>query len=423
MLDQLEERLASIERSIDCPDSPIRSNAISPLFLEEIGIRRTDLVIALTQDDATNLTVCQLADFYHVPRRLARVRNLEYIDPKSPLPPEQFGVDYFISPEGLAVEQIGRIVACPGAVDAIDFEEGRIALRAFQVSEESSIAGETIMAIDQSTDFHCLIAVVRRGARTFVPSGQEKLRIGDTVYVVCEPDVLDRVTELFNGEVRSARKAVIYGANITGIQLARQLARQLNQVLIIEPDALKADSAAHQLDDYHVEVLHGSALDLELLTRSHVDRADYFIAVSDNDEANLTGALLFLKYGNGTPIVLTNQAHYVDILESVDLDIIINPRLLATSTILRHIRGAGVLSVAKLHHEEIEAIELQAAAQCKASKKLLRDLKLPKGILVAAVLRDQELHVPRGDFQIQPGDRVLMLGERGSHDRVSDLLR
>ena len=108
------------------------------------------------------------------------------------------------------------------------------------------------------------------------------------------------------------------------------------------------------MDDYQVEVLHGSALDLELLTRSHVDRADYFIAVSGNDEANLTGALLYRKYGNGTPIVLTNQAHYVDILESVDLDIVINPRLFSiSSTILRHIRGAkGIIGGKNLHHED-----------------------------------------------------------------------
>jgi len=390
------------------------ADATSALNLEELGIRHTDLVVAVTRDDATNMSVCRLADFHHVPRKLARVRNPEYTERDCPVPSEHFGIDHIISPEGIAVEHITRLVECPGAREAVDFERGRIALRALSVSEDSQVAGERVIDVRQQLPGDFLIAAIRRGSKVIIPGGADQLRIGDVVYLVSAPDSLPGLVPAFAPYAKAAERVVISSAGITGIQLARRLAKRVKRVVVIEPDATLAAAAADDLDQLGVEILHGSALDVELLGRVGLDTIDFFIALSDDDEENFMGALLFRKYSNGTPIVLTNQLHYMDIMESVDLEIVINPRVLAASALLRHIRGSTVLSVARLHSEEAEVLEFKTSDQSAVTRAPLMDLQLPPGLLITAVMRDNQLHIPGGSFHIRGGDRVLVFAdERG----------
>nr|MDA3961016.1 Trk system potassium transporter TrkA [Planctomycetota bacterium] len=379
VIDSSEAALARLEASVDC--QTIHGNALSAQTLEDLGIRHTDLLVTVTQDDATNMAVCRLADFYNVPRKLARVRNPEFSDPNCPVPSEHFGIDHIISPEGIAVEHIRRLVRCPGVLEAVDFEGGRIALRALLVSEDSTIAGERVIDVRQHLPGSFLVAAIRRGSRVIIPGGSEQVRIGDTVYLVSAPDAVDGLVKAFNPMAHEARQVLIFGAGVTGMQLARRLAGELDRVLLIEKDHARAHRAADELDELGVEVLHGSALDVDLLGRCNLDRIDFFIALSDDDEENFMSALLFRKFGHGTPIVLTNELHYIDIMESVGLDIVINPRILASSALLRHIRGSTVLSVARLHGEEAEMLEFKASAKSAVTKLPLKDQRLPAGML------------------------------------------
>jgi len=420
-VDTNEHALAQLSAGVDC--QTVHASALSPLVMEDLGIRHTDLVVAVTRDDATNMSVCRLADFYHVPRKLARVRNPEYTERDCPVPPEHFGIDYIISPEGIAVDHIARLIACPGAREAVDFEQGRIALRALPVTEDSRFAGEQLLTVRQSLDAEFLIAAIKRGPKVTIPGGKETLRIGDTVYLVSAPEALDVLVPTFVPHARTATRVIIFGGEITGILLARRLAPTLDSLTLIEPDRRTAERAAEILDPLGVEVLHGDALDDALITRCHADRTDFFVALSEDEEENFMSALLFRKYSNGTPIVLTNKQHYTDILQSVDLDIVINPRALAAAALMRHIRGNTVLSVARLSSEEAEALEFKAHRQCHVTRKPLRDLKLPAGMLIAAVMRGGDLHIPSGDFQIAEGDRVLVFADERADSHVEHLFQ
>ena len=406
VIDVNERRLAALESSVDC--QIVNASALSPLVLEETGIRHTDLVVAVTENDAVNMSVCRLADFYGVPRKLARVRNPEFSDYDCPIPPEHFGIDHIISPEGIAVATIRRLIDAPGTREAADFERGRIALRALVVGDTSSIAGERLIDIHQTHGRDFLVGAIRRGSKVLIPGGQEQLRIGDTVYLVCDPDTIPKLVPLFEPHALVAKRVVIFGGGVSGVELARTLARPLERVTLIEPDPKRAARAAGILDELGVEVLNGSALDMELLGRCKLETVDFFVALSDSDEENFMSALLFRKFGSGTPIVMTNQLHYMDILESVDLDIVINPRVLAVSALMRHIRGSTVLSVAKLHSEEAEVLEFIVQKGVAVTRAELKDLQLPRGMLIGAILRAGELIIPRGDTRIVADDRVLV---------------
>lgn len=420
VVDTNQERLARLEASADC--QIYHGDATSALALEDLGIRRTDLVVAVTERDAVNMTVCRLAEHYHTPRKLARIRNAEYAAPDCPIPPEHLGMDHIISPEALAVDHIERLVLCPGSREAIDFEHGRVALRALVVSEESTLAGEQLLHVARNLPGDFLIAAIRRGRRVIVPDGNQVLRVGDTVYLVSEPDQVPALAAAFQPDVSAARRVLIFGAGITGSLLAKRLAGQL-RVSLIEPDLARAEQAAEELDELGVEVLHGSALDVELLSRCHVETADFFIAATPDDEKNIMSSLLFRKFGNGTPVVLTTQQDYVDILEGVDLDIVINPRTLAVSSLLGHIRGGGVVTVARLLGEQAEVIEFAVGTEAKVTKQPLKDLKLPRGMLIVAVLRGDALHIPGGDFRVQANDRVLVFLQPELAERAGPLFR
>lgn len=421
VIDAREHALERLQSTVDC--QTVHGNALSARALEDLGIRRTDLLVAVTQDDATNMAVCRLADFYHVPRKLARVRNPEFSAADCPIPSEHFGIDHIISPEGIAADHIHRLVRCPGAREAIDFERGRIALRALPVSEESAVCGERVMDLRQQIPGDYLVAAIRRGSRVIIPDGRNQLRIGDTVYLVSAPDAVDDLVARFDPMVRPTRQVLIFGAGVTGMQLARSLADELERVIMIEDDADRAEAAADELDALGVEILHGSALDVDLLGRCNLDRIDFFIALSDDDEENFMSALLFRKFAQGTPIVLSKQMHYIDIIESVGLEIVINPRILASSALLRHIRGSGVLSVARLHSEEAEMLEFKATATSAVCRRPLRELRLPRGVLIAAVMRDGALNIPGGDFRIAPGDRVLAFADQRGSGHLPGLFR
>ena len=422
VIDQNSDRLAKLENNVDC--QLIHGSALSPLLMESVGIRSTDLVIAVTQSDATNMMICRLADFYRVPEKMARIRDLELASNCSPIPTEHFGIDHIISPELLTVEHVERLVLSPGATEAMDFENGRIALRGLVVSEDSTIAGNTIADIRNEVPGDWLLAAIRRGSRVFIPRGTDKLRLGDTAYIIASSGCIKDILPAFDPEVRPIRTALIFGAEVAGIELSRRLSKRLRRVALLEPDHKKAQAAAIALDEHGVEVIHGSALDESLLLRSGMDRADVFVGISPDDENNFVGALLFRKLGSGgNPIVVTSQPHYLEVLESVDLDLCINPRLLAVSAILRYLRGGSVLSVARLREEDAEMVEFHLPGSSPLVGKALKDLKVPGGALITAVLRNDEVSIPSGGFVMAADDRVLVFAETGRSDALAAFFR
>lgn len=420
--DPSPERLAKLENSVDC--QLVTGSAFSPLILESIQIRSTDLVIAVTESDATNMVICRLADFYGVPEKMARVRDLELANENGIIPTEHFGIDHIISPELLTVEHVERLVLSPGATEAMDFEKGRIALRALVVSEDSTIAGDSIAAIKAAMPGDWLLAAIRRGSKVFVPHGTDQLRLGDTAYIIAAAEAIKEVLPAFDPEIRPIRSALIFGAGVAGLELARRLSKRLKRVVLMEPEAARAAYAAIELDSTGVEVLHGSALDEALLLRNGMDRADVFVGISPDDENNFVGALLFRKLGNGgNPIVVTSQPHYLEVLESVDLDLCINPRLLAVNAILRYLRGGSVLSVARLRDEDAEIVEFKLSTSSPVVGKALKDLRLPGGALITAVLRGNDVHIPGGNFVMAAEDRVLVFSESGSGNALRNFFR
>lgn len=387
----------------------------SPSVLEQAGIRESPMVIAVTESDTLNMTVCLLAHQRGVDKKIARVRNPEYASLK-----ESFHIDLMINPEELAVELILKLVEVPGTREVADFADGRLLLRAFEVQADSKITGKYLHEVKPLMENSPILVVgISRGEEFLIPSGKDRFYAGDRILVLLPKGSLPRFLPLLNLDQGPPEKAVLYGAGGLGIAVARRLEGILEKVVVIDPDEERATSASSTL--FESLVLRGTATDLDLLWEADIQTADYFIALSSDDESNVMSSLLAKKHGAKRTIVLTQQPDYVPILDSIGLDIIINPRLITVSAILRHLRRGRILSVVKFHERGGEAIELVAMPHSGAVGRPLKNLKLPKGAIVGAVFHGDDVVIPDGETTIEANQRLIVFALPEAIPKVENL--
>lgn len=407
LIDQDAERQARLDGSIDC--QVLTGAGTSPKMLEAAGIRRCDVVIAVTATDEVNIVVCRLAEHYGVRQRLARLRMTDFSG-DTPLVPLGFlGITAAFSPERLAVEFSERIIATPGAIEAADFADGRLALRGFTVPPNHPLLQGTLATVGKHLPPGCRIIARKRGDQATVPGGADILEAGDTAYVLGPTEAVPAMSHFFVPDARKARSVVIFGAGIMGVELARRLRPHLQRVVLFGPDRERARRAAEILDPLGVEVIAGSVLDLDLMRQVGVEHADHLVTLSDDDENNLMAALLYRKHGRGIPILMTQKNQYAEMFEMLGFPTVIEPRALATSAILRFLHGGALTALARLHRDDVDVIETQLTSTSPLLGKPLHQIRPPGGLRVAAVIGSEAVSIPNGDTTLHHGDRVLLV--------------
>lgn len=413
VIDQKSEVVRRLSERLDV--YAIQGDGGSPSVLEQAGVRESQMVIAVTESDTLNMTVCLLAHKGGVTTKIARVRNAEYASLR-----DAFHIDRMINPEELVVESILKLVEVPGTTEVADFADGRLLLRAFEVQGDSPMTGKYLHEIKPLMEESPFLVVgISRGEDFLIPSGKDRFYAGDRILVLLPKGSLQKFLPLLNLDSRPPEKAVLYGAGRLGISVARRLEGVLDKVVLIEPDEGRAAAASAAL--FQSLVLRGAATDLDLLWEADIQTADYFLALGGDDESNVMSSLLAKKHGAKRAIVLTQQPDYVPILDSIGLDIIINPRLVTVSAILRHLRRGKIISVVKFHEREGEAIELVAMPNSGSIGKPLKNLKIPKGAIVGAVFRDGEVAIPDGETVIEANQRLIVFALPEAIPKVENL--
>ncbi|MBA2479715.1 MAG: Trk system potassium transporter TrkA [Planctomycetes bacterium] len=404
LLDHSSLRQAQLDGSIDC--QLVTGNATSPSVLTDI-LRGCGLVVAVTGSDEVNLVVCRLAQLQGVPTRLARLRNPEFTGPRPAVDPKDLGVDAVFSPEGMAVDLVERVIAAPGAVEAASFADGRLSLLGFPVLSGAFVG--PLSEVGARLPEGCQVVALKRGAQALIPSGADHLAVGDVAYVLGPSAQAGELTRALAPGRTAARTVVIFGARMMGIELAQRLRRTVRRVVMFSPDPTRAQAAAIILDPLGIEVIEGSVLDLDLLRGAGVEDADYLVTLSDDDENNLMAALLCRQRTRATPILMTQKNQYVEIFELLGFPLVIEPRALATSAILRFLRGGPILALARLHHDDIEVIELSLGADSPLVGRPLGQIRPPVGMRVAAVVDQRSAAVATGRTVLTAGQRVVIV--------------
>ena len=363
IIDIDEKALNRISSRLDV--QTIVGNGASPFTLEQAGAADSDLLLALTRSDETNIVASKIAaDLFNIPSRIARVRSSEYLEypvAGSDNPEEGslniFGITETISPEQLVTEQLVGLLNYTSSLQVLSFANDKVRMVIVQARKGGLLIGREIADINQHLleGVDCQICAIYRNNRLIVPTPQTVIIEGDEVLFAADINSVEAIMrELRPKEARTRRIMIAGGGNI-GYRLAKQLESKYD-IKIIEYKPHRAEWLAENLDN--TLVLQGSATDETLLDEEYIDEIDVFCALTNDDENNIMSSLLAKNLGAKRVITIVNRSSYVDLLEGNKIDIVVSPHLITIGSILAHIRRGDIVAVHPLRRGTAEAIEV-----------------------------------------------------------------
>ena len=384
-----------------------------PDILEQAGCRDADMIIAVTQADEVNMVACQVAhSIFDVPTKIARVRHQSYLEPiwADLFSRDHMPIDVIISPEFEVARAINRRLHVPGAFDMIPLADGRVRVVGVHCTDACPIVNTPLRQLTGLfPDLNIVVVAIVRMDRTIVPSSDDQMLPGDDVYFVADAEHLPRAMAAFGHDETEARRIVIVGGGNIGLFLAQEIEREDSGVnaKIIELDPERARHAAMQLQ--RTTVLQGDALDLEILAEANLDITETVVAVTNDDEVNILTSMLAKQHGCRRAITLINKTTYGTLVPTLGIDAVVSPRAITVSTILQHVRRGRIRSVYSLREGFAEIIEAEALETSSVVGRPLRDVNLPSGVIIGAIVRGEDVVIPRPDTQVRPNDRVVLL--------------
>ena len=424
VVDMRAEVLRELQDRLDI--RTVVGHAAYPDVLERAGANDADIIVALTDADETNMVACQVAyTIYHTPTKIARIRAAEYMTARKLFTQDAIPVDVRISPEQLVCEYIEQLILYPGALQVLDFADGRVRLVGARADHRGSLVGQKIAALKEHVpNTEGRIAAIYRDGKSIRPEGKTIINEGDEVFfLAARQDV-----RVFMSEMRKledpVRRVVIAGGGNIGVRLALAL-EQTNQVKIIERDPERARVISERLNK--AIVLVGDAADEELLLEENIDNVDVFCALTNAEEANILSAMLAKRLGAHKVMALINRPSYADLVEAGTIDIAISPQQVTIGSLLAHVRRGDVVKVHSLRRGAAEAIEAVAHGSENDSKvvgRKIEDLNLPRGTSIVSIVRGDKVVMAHHDTVIETDDHVILfMTDRRKIDKIEDLFQ
>lgn len=418
LVEEKKETAEKVSEKLDV--KVLTGNGEDPSILTKAPIHSADMVIAVASSDASNIVVCALASAYGAKFKVARVRNASLARAIKKYQGKVFDIDEVISPEDLAADAILKSIRTPGAREVADFANGQILFRVFDLEEGSSLCGVSLSTLtEEDFPWPFLIVAVMRGGHVFFAKGNTVLEKGDRIYVLLPQKSAGEFLMFVNPHVRKYKKAVVFGATKIGQRVAELLREEVGEVVLIEDDYARAEQAAGELKN--VRVLHGSALETDILKESGIEFTDVFIAADKEDQANLVSALLAKKMGAKNTIITTSAPDYTRIVDAIDIDAVFNARILAVDQILKLVRGKSFSAVRSFSECDAEALELIPQEGAAITKGTLKTIDFPEDAIIGAVFRDNEVVLANGNLQIRPGEKVIVFSRESALKEIQKL--
>ena len=388
----------------------VQGHASHPNVLRRAGADDADMLIAVTESDETNMVACKVAyTLFNTPTKIARVRAAEYLREESLFGPQGLAIDMNISPEQLVTDYIRRLIEYPGALQVVDFADGRVQLvgvRAYYggplVSRQLRELPEHLPGIDAR-----VAAIYRRG-RPIIPEGDTIIEAEDEVFFVAAKAHIPKMIAELRKLDQPVRRIILAGGGVIGLRLARVLEDRI-EVKIVESVRERARYLSEELGN--TVVLHGDAADEGLLREENVEDCDVFCAITNDDEANILSAMLAKRLGARKALCLINRQSYVELVEGSQIDIAISPQQSTVSALLAHVRRGDVVKVHSLRRGAAEAIEAIAHGDRFNSEvvgRRLEEIKLPPGTTIGAIVRGDEVIIAHHDTVIEAEDHVIL---------------
>jgi len=420
IIDKDADKINKIQDSLDV--QVVNASGSSPEALEKARINDADMIISVTDSDEVNMISCLVASAQtKAVTKVARVRNLEYIYDPDILKKGNLNIDLIINPDFEAVSSMINLLQVPGATDVVDFNEGRVKLIGYTVQNPVFHDGVRLMDLRQKSRIDdMVIASIYRNGEVIIPKGKDKIYYNDSIYAITTDKNIQDMMGFFGREYQDIKKAMIIGGNNIGLLLAKKFENMKIATKLIESEESKCVKISEELEK--TVVLHHSGEIEEILSEEYIEDTDVFIAVTDDEEDNILLSLLAKQKGAKKAIALIHNMTYTQFVSSIGIDLVINPNLCAINRILHFIRKGKIVSVTSFYEKNAEAIEAVALETSDLVNKPLKKIKMPKHAIIGAILRDNDLIVPRGDSVILPGDHVIIFALSSAIARVEKML-
>jgi len=408
VIDPDQTRLIELNDRIDI--RTIHGLGSYPDVLEQAGAEDADMLIAVTNSDEVNMLACQVAySLFRTPTKISRVRATAYLQQKSLFRNDAVPIDVLISPEQVVTKHIKRLLEYPGALQALDFAEGEVRLVAIRACKGGPLVGHELSTMrEHMPNIDTRVAAIFRDGKPIIPSGSTVIHDGDEVFFIAARDHIRAVMNELQPREKDYKRVMIAGGGNIGQRLAERLERRY-RVKIIESSTQRSKFLSEQLE--RTTVLQGNAADKDMLLDENIENTDVFIAVTNDDEANIMASMLAKRIGARKVITLISNPDYVDLIQGGEIDIAVSPQQTTIGSLLTHIRRGDVVNVHSLRRGAAEAIEAIAHGDHRSSKvvgKRLDEIALPTGTTIGAIVRKKEVLIAHDHIRIEPDDHVIL---------------
>ena len=419
-LDKLQKMTGSLNvRSI-------AGKTYNPSVLEEAGVSEADLLISVSENDESNILVCEISKIlFNVPNTIARVKEKEFLNKKwlDLYSNKGLRVDNIISPENEVANMLARLVAVSGAHDLISFANDKVRLIGLKLDEDCPVLETPLKQLTELfPDLNTQIVLMTRDEKVFIPNKMEQLRINDDIYMLADSKNTRRILSVFGKTLIHSRKIIIIGAGIIAINIAKIL--EVNEpdaeVTIIESNKNQAEKAAMQLEK--ANVLLGDAVESEIMKEANIANADIVFSVTNKDEINTLVSILSKKSGAKNCYALLNEDKYQPVIPNLNIDGIISPRELTVSRVLKYIRKGIVSDVHEIKDGSAEIIEFIIKEGSILSGLEIKNSKLPENTYIGAIVRKDKVISPNRNTVLELGDKVIMCLLHNAIQKVEDFL-
>lgn len=402
-------------------------HASHPRILAQAGAEDADMLVAVTSSDEINMLACQVADsLFNLPRKIARVREHDYLAQGGQLFSRQaIPVDVLISPEALVTRSLKRLLQYPGALQVLDFAEGKAQLVAVKARFGGALVGQRIASLrEHLPDVDMRVAAIFRREHPVIPRGDTVIEADDEVFFIAARQDIRQVMGELRRQERPYKRIIIAGGGHIGARLAEGIEAHY-RVKVVELNLERCTLLSQQLK--HSTVLQGNASNRDLLIEENIEATDVFLALTNDDEANIMASMLAKKLGARTVITLINNPAYVDLVQGGLIDIALSPQQSTISALLSQVRRGDVVAVHSLRRGAAEALEAIAHGNVHSSRVVGRrvdQLDLPQGTVVGALVREDTVLIAHDHSVIEEGDHVILfVADRGAVKQVERLFQ
>jgi len=414
VIEQDQEVIDRINDNLDV--MTLKSNGLLSSTLKSIGLTREDTVIAVTDSDEANMLACLSAKNLGAGTTIARIRNPEYTKDWA-ITKDQLSIDYIINPEKSTANEISHMLTFSPAGTVEDFAMGKVQMVSLLI--DGSVKLNQIKIKDIQNMDNILVAAIIRKGELIIPKGDDMINTGDTIYIIGQRQDILSFCKSIGKTPHKIDNVMIMGGGRISYYLAESLSYMGISVKILEKDPERCKELSEKLPN--TLIIKGDGTDINLLKMENIMQMDAFIALTGIDEENVMLALLAKQMGVKKVIAKVSRSNYISLVETIGIDAAITPSMITAGEILRFIRGGRVISLFLLLGGEGEIMELDAHPESEAVDTPLRDLDLPRDVLITAIIHKGKVIVPHGNDIIKGNDRVIVLCRTAEVNRVREM--